>query len=215
MLEIPQLPSECVSWHHTHRELTWISHCEVSRWDHNELTWWAHRRPTHSELTATTAWRAHWDDLANSSLQAHGVSCKLMESSQQAHSVSHLVSSMALLWCKLIHFCHYTKVFSAPSRKRRIYSLCHSTLGFLCGKYKESKGDVEHCVILQTVCSTNLVFLYTMSCNSKINRLQNSRSRLHVQHKRRDVSVESKYKALLKYVRYQFMYASMQQFKAE
>ena len=36
---------------------------------------------SHSELTATTAWWAHGDDLTNSSQQAHSVSCKLMEGS--------------------------------------------------------------------------------------------------------------------------------------
>ena len=40
----------------------------------------------HSELTATTAW---WSgDLTNGSQQAHGVSCKLMEGSQEAHCAS-------------------------------------------------------------------------------------------------------------------------------
>ena len=48
---------------------------------------------SNSELTATTAWWAHRDDLMNSLQQAHGVSCKLTESSQQAHNVSHLVGS--------------------------------------------------------------------------------------------------------------------------
>ena len=33
-------------------------------------------------------------DLMNSSQQAHHVSCKLVESLQQGHSVSHLVSSL-------------------------------------------------------------------------------------------------------------------------
>ena len=81
------LTSEGVSQHHAHSELTWISHHEVksvtSLWDHHELTQWAHRRLTHSELTATTASWAHRDDLTNSSQQAHGVSYKLTESSQQ------------------------------------------------------------------------------------------------------------------------------------
>ena len=34
------------------------------------------------------------DDLTNISQQAHGVSCKLTEGSQQCHSVSHIVSSL-------------------------------------------------------------------------------------------------------------------------
>ena len=53
---------------------------------------------SHSKLTATTAWWAHWDDLTNSAQQAHGVSCKLTESSQQAHSVSYLLSSLRGNW---------------------------------------------------------------------------------------------------------------------
>ena len=55
---------------------------QASLWDDNELTHRAHRRPIHSELTPTTTWRAHRDDLTNSSQQAHGVSFKLTESSQ-------------------------------------------------------------------------------------------------------------------------------------
>ena len=42
------------------------AHCEVNQWDPNELKLWAHRRPTHRELTATSAWWAQWDDLTNS-----------------------------------------------------------------------------------------------------------------------------------------------------
>ena len=38
---------------------------------------WANRRPTHSELTAVTAWWTHRDDLTNSRQEAHGMSCKL------------------------------------------------------------------------------------------------------------------------------------------
>ena len=71
---------------------------QASLWDNNELTHRAHRRPIHSEWAPTTKWRAHRDDLTNSSQQAQGVSCKLMQSSQQAHSVSHLVSSMWANW---------------------------------------------------------------------------------------------------------------------
>ena len=50
------------------------------------------------ELTATTAWWTYQDDLMNSLQLAHIVSCKLTESSQQAHSVSHL---MSWLWGNL------------------------------------------------------------------------------------------------------------------
>ena len=43
---------------------------------------------SHSELTATTTWWSHRDDLTNNLQQIHGVSCKLMKRSWQAHSVS-------------------------------------------------------------------------------------------------------------------------------
>ena len=52
------------------------------------LTMRRHRRPTPSELAATTALWAHRNDLMNSSQQTHGVSCKVKETYQQAHSGS-------------------------------------------------------------------------------------------------------------------------------
>ena len=63
-------PSEGVSWHHAHSELTWISHHEVesviSMWDNKEL----HGELTGDQLTVsslTTVWWAHWDDHMNNS----------------------------------------------------------------------------------------------------------------------------------------------------
>ena len=53
---------------------------------------------TNFSFTATTAWWAHRYDLTNSTQQAHGVSCKLTESSQQAYSVNHLVRSLWDNW---------------------------------------------------------------------------------------------------------------------
>ena len=68
----------------------------------------AHRRPTHSELTAATAWWPHQDDLTNSSQQAQGelilwVHCELNKCPQNEETVSFNVSS---LWisCELKFF---------------------------------------------------------------------------------------------------------------
>ena len=64
------------------------SHCELSL--SLQLWQWAHCY--HCMVSSSV-------DLTNSSRQAQQVSCKLTESSQQAHSVSHPVSA---LWCNWV-----------------------------------------------------------------------------------------------------------------
>ena len=71
-----------------------------SFWGHSVGSQWTHKMSSHcelavsfpwdcnsnSELTACTAWWAHWDYLTNYSQQAHCVSCKLTENSKKGHS---------------------------------------------------------------------------------------------------------------------------------
>ena len=82
------------SWK-AHLEDTQLPHSELSRW----LTLWACRELSVSLQLRQWAHCYHCmvsssGDLTNKSKQAHLVSCKLIESSRQAHSVSHLLSSL-------------------------------------------------------------------------------------------------------------------------
>ena len=97
-------PNEGVSYHHTLIELTWITsqwaqfedtrlaHRELTRWTHTVNLLWDFREfATH---TVNSLLPLHGELIGMISRIAHSVSWKLTESSQQAHNVSHLVSSL-------------------------------------------------------------------------------------------------------------------------
>ena len=116
-------PSESVSEHHTHRELTlnisrWV-HFEDIQLAHNEFTRWAH---TVSLFWAFFEFATH---RVSPLLPLHGEQligiisriahskhtmwvAKLTENSQQAHSVSHLVRSLLANWVSSeLAFCEF------------------------------------------------------------------------------------------------------------
>ena len=94
----------CSGWEWAHLNLSLWG----NQWDHNELTWWAHRRPTHSELTATTAWTVHGELFG-------------------------MISRIALTssWCEFEVFCfsqwQMTNTFKQTHRKLKAITHCASS----------------------------------------------------------------------------------------
>ena len=97
--------SEGVSWHHTHRELTWI----IPRWANFEDTQFAHRKLTRWAYIMSFLWAFH-------EFPTHTVSSLLLLHSELIGMISWIAHSNHMVWVANSQKAHSKLIVYTPDR---------------------------------------------------------------------------------------------------